>query len=166
MNIFGTVKRNEMIKEETEMMFPDAKKYTEEQRLAKNDIAIDWYFAKMGDQRFKIKNQIAKAKYQYEIEITSKTALTEEQIAQVQNVIDSVLMLKGEKIIDSTKSIEKVLKRNFGIVCSIDFLNLQREFKGGFKVEHEAFDEPITVDLVSVESDKIVEINKENEATI
>jgi len=166
MNIFGKVKRNEMIKGETEMMFPDAKVFSDEERTSGKAQGADWYFAKLGDQRFKIKNQIAKAKYEYMIEITAKKDLTNEEIAQVQNVVESIFMLKGEKIVDSTKPIEKVLKRNFGIICSIDFVYLQRDFIGDFEVKHEAFGGPITLSLVSTESDKIVELNNENEATI
>ena len=98
-NLFGQVRRNEILNEETELMFPDAKLVKDEDRLSdkRPGIALDYYYFKIGDVRFKIKGQVAIKEWTYALDVYSRNNLSDEQMINIKNVFEGIIKIKGIK---------------------------------------------------------------------
>lgn len=162
MQITGLVDRCELITKETEFMFEDAKNGLK--RDSKDD-TLYWYYFKLGDERFTIKDQAATGVYTYVLEIEMAHKPTKQQEVIIKNVFEAYLKLKGENVLDSLKSIEKLLKKE-SIICKLNVTHLEKTLNGNFNVKHAAFNGPIDIDLVSVKEDKIVSSEHTEEVTV
>lgn len=163
--IGGTVKREEYLKDEQEMMFQDAKFHSDEDRFNK-DLELDYYFKKWGDVRFKIKDQVATAGYIFNVEVSSLKELTKQERANIKNIIDSCIILKGDKVVDSVKSIQKIIKKECNINCGINFINLEKKLEGAFSVNYSGIQVKNSVYLESVENSKIVSSDHNDELMV
>ena len=162
-NQHGTVERKEIIKEEQEFMFPEAKEYSDEDRL-KPELALDYYFKKFGDTRFTISGKATTARYNYDIEINTSNEITEDKLVEIDNIINCYVVLKGDKVLESIKLIEKRIKKEVGVSCSIEFIRLSKMLKGTFEVEHGSFGS-VELNLESAETKELVPLNITEEVT-
>ena len=161
--IYGSVDRCELIKKETEFMFEDARNGLDRED---KDAGLYWYYFKLGDQRFTIKNQAATGMYVYNLNVEMDYKPTKEQEINIKNVFEAYLKLKGEAVLDCIKNIEKVLKKDFNIACKLTVCHLEKALSGNFHVNHSAFSKPIDIDLVSAQSEKIVTTEKTEEVGV
>ena len=164
-NQYGIVERKEIIKEEQEFMFPEAKVYSDQERLTKHDQPMDYYFKKLGDARFTISGKITTAKYNYNIEINTSNKITEDKLVEIDNIINCYLVLKGDKVLDCIKLIEKRIKKEVGISCSVEFGRLSKMMNGEFEVKNETFG-TVTLSLESVETQELIPLNITEEVNV